>query len=366
MAEATNRSELFLLWIGRVPQRFYACEVKNADQKCPDFSPDGSRRRACTTCAYNQMPCGRLYQTLIQVLSERREGQRIRSDVDMTLQSQAAGEYKQCVDSAGFMNTRPGLLPICEKYSSEAGYVIGPIVNAGNSCPHWSAGTSAVSQSVLARLDLILERAKRIWALPPPPSPRGFNFNPTSYSDSIQKQQELKGNAKADIVEYCLTELGVNPSYAEFAATTFIADVYFGSRTPGGVQAALTEIESGKTQPEAASTEADLQTPSASPGTFGTNIAANLPLDAYRPFEAQLNTYYFHPTIAGLRLYVTALPGNGFASVVLPNGQTLPFDLGAFQPRAWTPLLAPFGELPLILAVEPPHKVQAWWKIPPQ
>jgi hypothetical protein len=385
-------------------QRFYACEVKNKDQSCSDFLPDGSRSRTCKSCVYNRVPSDRVYQTLIQALSERQQAQRIRSDVDMTLQSQASGEFKQCVDLAGFLSSRPGLLPICEKYSSsddrtEAHYVVGPIANAGNSCAHWSEGTNAASQESLARLEALLERAKRALALAPPPAPVGVGFTGTTYSESIQRVQELRGNAKADIVEYCLLMLGVDPGYAASVATTFVADVWFGSRTPGGVQAALAEIEKGETPealapatPSPATQSKTVRRPeprgrgptvtnAANASTAAPAFAIDQGRDAgstptqpgvapagppqaelqQQWFQVQPNIAYQHPANPGIRLFVTPQPPNGVASVVLPNGMPIQFDLGAFQPGVWTPLLSPMGPLPVMLNVQLPNAVFALW-----
>ena len=371
-----------------VKNRFYECETRNKDdQICSDFIANGSRRRACKSCIYNKQPLDRIYQVLIQILSERQQGQRIRSDIDMTLQSQAASEFRQCVDSAGFVNFRPGLLPICEKYSASDGkveqlYVVGPIANAGDSCAHWSEGANTAARDSLARLDALLDRAKRAMATPPPPAPRGLNINPTSYSDSIQQRQELQGNARADIVEYCLLELGLDSSYAASTAGVFVADVWFGRRPEGSLAAALAEIgkqgsQDGATRDaspeetqEAVTKLAKLraealdevaQRREAAMAAFQPSSRTPPPPPHTEPspqfFLVQPNTTYSHPANPGIRLVV----GNNMAVVTLPDGSTIQFDLAMFPPGVWTPLLSPFGPLPVLLNVQLPSAVFACW-----
>ena len=230
--------------------------------------------------------------------------------------------------------------------------------------------------------------------MPPPESPRGFNFNPESYTDSIQQRQEMQGNAKGDIVEYCVIQLGVDASYAASAAGMYVADVWFGRRPTGSLQAALAEVGSpglapSPPRPQAAPGEAQdfeltpqereefikrmnqikdesrerlarskAQAQAAAARSAG-QAAPGSPLGQPAPqyFLVQPNLTYAHPANPGVRLAVA----NNTAVVLLPDGSPIQFNLFMFPPGVWTPLASPFGALPVALNVQLPNAVYAAW-----
>jgi hypothetical protein len=359
--------------------KIYACEVKNADQDCGDFVPaDDPQNRFCRSCAFNRTPSDRIFQTLIQTLGKRDKGISLRDDVKKQFEAQAQSEYQECVDFAGLMNARPGLLPICEAYSTAEGadgprFVIGPIVNTGNRCPKWRAGANTSAQQALGRLDALAARAKAALEMPPPEAPRGLGGG-TLYSDRIQQQKEMQGNADGDVVEFCLLELGANPDFALSVSTMFLANVWSATRTPGGLSASGTMPDAS----QAPSTTQDAPVggpataapgpgpgapawpPQQAPQSFGTQPPPGLP-QGNAAFQLQPNLVYAHPANPGIRLAVTPQPPHGVAWVNLPNGATQPYDLGAFQRGVWTQLSSPFGPLPIALNVNLPYTVFAAW-----
>jgi hypothetical protein len=372
--------------------KFYACEVKNVDQDCADFTPaHDPRGRFCKSCAFNRAASEQIFQTLIQILGEREKGRNLADDTKKSIETQAQNEYQECVDFVGFVRTKPGLLPVCEAYSSaddasNPRYLIGPIVNAGNACPKWSAGANESAQQALAGLKALQARAQRALGAPLPPPPRGLSGAGGLYSNQIQRHHEMQGNAFADVVEYSLLALGANSDYALSVSTMFAASVCSVTRTPGGLNASgslddpvkpgaptsYTDVPTPYTAPYPAAPDALTPQPQLAPPVpqpFGAQPApqpfVSPPYPAYQPdtgsFAIQPSVFYAHPRNPALRLVVTPQPPNGVAWVMLPNGATQTYDLGTFQPSVWTQLVSPFGPLPILLNVTLPNFVFGTW-----
>ena len=143
---------------------YYKCEVKNAEETCPDFTPRAvdAAPRPCSSCRHHRPPLGQPVRVLEETF--RRYGQRsdatLNQEIRSLVQMQAEGEYQDCVDFAGFLPKLPAFLPVCmvrgspEPTTGEPRCIVGPVVNSAARCSEWSAGTAADAES--AQLDALV------------------------------------------------------------------------------------------------------------------------------------------------------------------------------------------------------------------
>ena len=322
---------------------FYTHEVKNGDGRCAFFVAQDSTlpRHMCKSCRYHRQPSSKLFQIAEQVAGSDPRGQPIRDQIRQVLQSQAEAEYETCVDSelVGIMSSQPGLLPVCEAYSTfafgseEGRYVVGPVVNAGEACERWDAGENDSVQSQLTELNTLVERATRAVQEDKWPS------DGRSLLASKPQRQGAAANRQADVIEYCLVKLGVDQTVIDSICSQYTLQVWFTERT--------------KAQDSRPTSSLTASSPTTEPG-------------AQRPqeFQMSLDETYSHPRVQLLWLSLHSQGPYFIARVVsLTTNDQGSFDLSRFQPGVWTQLTGQSGPLPIALLATgaPLHQFHARW-----
>lgn len=208
---------------------YYCTEVKNRDFSCKDFKkyePEaaaGAGPQSCKTCKHNLRPSDQVLQTLLDVVIREAKGAELRNEIIQALNFEALNEYQDCVDGAGMVSSRPGLLPLCEAWSSpdtDSGgsrYVVGPIVNAAERCARWERGSNRRYSEINNDLSMLSARHNEVF------QQYAENFKMGGL-DAMQRTAELSsyvGHAKADLIEFCLLSLGVGPAEAESMAARY-------------------------------------------------------------------------------------------------------------------------------------------------
>lgn len=203
--------------------RYYKCEVKNADQDCPHFTPRaaGAAPRPCGSCRYHRKPLDHPVRVLEETF--RRYGRRseatLEDEIRSVVQMQAEGEYQDCVDSAGFLPKLPAFLPVCMARSSpepttgELRCLVGPVVNSAGRCGEWSPGAGASADADSAQLDALVAHVRGIVSQ----SEAATLMAPWQVED----QYRLQANAEAAIVARCLSMLGASPDHIAAVCNSF-------------------------------------------------------------------------------------------------------------------------------------------------
>jgi hypothetical protein len=204
--------------------RSLKCEVKNPDQKsCPDFTPRAveGAPRPCTSCRHNRPPLSHPVRVLEETF--RRNGQRSSATLDEEIrnvvQSQAEGEYQDCVEQAGFLAQPPAFLPLClvrrsaEPMTGEQRSIVGPVVNNAGRCSEWSPGQGPSGSAEAAQLDALVAHVRGIVG----------QAEAVAYMDPLQMNaaRRLQANAEAALVARCLAMLGATPDHIAAVCNSF-------------------------------------------------------------------------------------------------------------------------------------------------
>jgi hypothetical protein len=275
-------------------------------------------------------------QTVEQIAGSDQKGQPVREMIRQALQSQTETEYQSCVDSVGIITTRPGSLPLCEAYSTDGEstepiYIIGPVVNAAERCVRWTPGANAAREQSLTELAQLVTRAQN--AAHEQKFPSVLDDNVVAAST---ERQRVAGNAQADVMEYCLRHLAVDPEFIDSACNQFTLDVWYSKRQVSGGGAATSAGQS-----------------SAAAGT--SEPAANVPAE---PIQMTINSRYRHPVYTDMTITVYQYPPWYVAQVDKTAGKFDLFDLSLFKPGVWTRLNGKKGLLPISLGVQGPPSTQ--------
>ena len=327
---------------------FYLCEVKNLDDEgCDDFTRKDSdwNTHSCRTCMWHRQPDASLVQVIENITGSRPKGQPIRDQIRQSLQNQAETEFDACIEGTGILPVDPGLLPICGMYSSpssDAGprFVVGPVANAGEACRRWSFGKDVAGQDLNNDLVTLVVRAQD--AVKERISPSVMNDNILASTD---RRQATAANAQADVIEYCLNALKVNPEFVESMCRQFTLDVWFSER------------KKGNWREEASSSRA-----SAAQSPQGTNVTPGN--QTAQGFPITINTTYRHPRVEDLHFVIYQYPPYFTAQVnYIQEGKQDLFDLSQFQPGTWIQLTGRRGPIPIALGITGPplHQFYGMW-----
>lgn len=212
--------------VGEFEGRSYCAEVKNFPDpapSCEQFAKlsEGERvPHSCHTCAHNYRPQNKLIEALLaQVTSSGLKSQlgEFRNEVEQFLNSTAEAEYEDCINQDGVVYTRPGLLPMCEAWSSDQRYVVGPVANAGSHCPKWTQGSNDRTSQLTETLSVLVARCSEKF--------RQYSENSNRYDQAAWQLrgvvQTQVGHAKADLIEFCLLFLGAEPDWAAAIAARY-------------------------------------------------------------------------------------------------------------------------------------------------
>lgn len=220
---------------------YYCAEVKNRDFSCEDFKkyePEaaaGTGPQSCKTCKHNLRPSDQVLQTLLDVVIREAKGAELRNEIIQALNFEALNEYQDCVDGAGMVSSRPGLLPLCEAWSSpdtDSGgsrYVVGPIVNAAERCAKWEKGSNRRYSEINNELNVLMAGYDEVF------HQYAENFKMGAL-DAMQRTGDLSsyvGHAKADLIEFCLLSLGADSAEAESIAARYAQIWEVNSLQPG-------------------------------------------------------------------------------------------------------------------------------------
>ncbi len=200
---------------------YYKCEVKNAEETCPDFTPRAvdAAPRPCSSCRHHRPPLGQPVRVLEETF--RRYGQRsdatLNQEIRSLVQMQAEGEYQDCVDFAGFLPKLPAFLPVCmvrgspEPTTGEPRCIVGPVVNSAARCSEWSAGTAADAES--AQLDALVAHVQGIVR----------QAESAMYMDfpNAGGPRRIQANAEAAIVAFCMRMLNASPDHVQAVCNSF-------------------------------------------------------------------------------------------------------------------------------------------------
>jgi hypothetical protein len=124
-------------------------------------------------------------------------------------------EYEQCVQGTGFLSARPGFLPYCAAWSTDAQFVIGPVVNTAGCCARWTEGTPSSDidtalDALLVQLDeardAVDENSHLEFSLPSPPG------DITAWGAWLRFPFT---RARLDVVGFCLEAMRVPEAYVE-------------------------------------------------------------------------------------------------------------------------------------------------------
>ncbi|HEY9156138.1 MAG TPA: hypothetical protein VIM69_13465 [Opitutaceae bacterium] len=317
--------------------RAFCCEVKNLDNRCDQFTPKASLPvpHACKTCVHHLAPSSKWVQTAEQVSGAQPKGQPVRESIRQTLQLQADTEYQTCVDAIGIVPSRPGTLPYCDAHSAnddnpDPRYVIGPIVNAGERCARWKAGSHPAINESLSVLAKLVARGKQ--ADHESKFPSVMSGDPAA---AASERQRIAGNAQADVIEFCLRSLGVESGFIESACTQYAADVWYTVRE--------------KYSPDTADISSPAPSADADPAQ-----ASNAPS---QPIQVTINSVYRHPKHNELTLTIYQYPPWFTAQIdMIGIGGCDLFDLSRFQNGVWTTLQGRRGPIPMaLMVVGPPY-----------
>ena len=327
--------------------RFHITEVKNQDQRCDDFLPrqTNPEPHACSTCVYNIAPLNEVLMTLDQTVGRTDRGRDLREkEIQPALNAQAEREYRDCVEGGGFLRSQPGLLPRCEVYSTasdELGlprYVVGPVVNGGARCVAWERGVSPTRAQTSEELARLRDEARRTWEISEHPPP--VRLAPGEVlEDVFGPAHSAAGNDEADIVEYCLTLLGLNADYVSSIGIRFMQSVWYRPRV----------VDDGS-----AAAASPAPTTAAGPGV-GSAMA-----QPSQPFPLQPLVAYQHPTYH--RVWFQVMVGENEVTIAVHVGAAeVHFNLAALPMRTWTQLRTTQGALPITILSDAPSGVYAAW-----
>jgi hypothetical protein len=317
--------------------RYLIAEVKNRDLQCTDFSraEASTAPRSCATCRHNRSPLPRVLMTIEQTIARRPQGRGIRDQhMGPALDAQAVMEYSECVDTAGFMRTRPGMLPVCEALSTEGAttgesrYLVGPVVNFAERCPVWEPGENATNREINLTLDALLAELARTRALSDDP-PDELNLAETV--SRIDEYHRAAGNDEADVIEYGLSVLGQPNDVVEFIGSSFMAAQWYHPRIRG--EAA---------DPHAKPVQVETVQPSP-------------------PFAIQPNVVYRHPTYTRVSFEVVGSAEHVFMVVKVGEEVVARYQLNRFPQGQWTQLKPSRGVLPITVLPQLPHAVYVAW-----
>ena len=227
--------------------RYYVCETKNLyDKKCNDFTPRGASSTAhdCRSCAHNVAPMSMVVIALQRTMGRTEEGRRLcQTDVVPALDAQADFDYRHCVDGAGFVHTRPGMLPVCELLSTssttsvEASFVVGPVVNSAAHCAAWQEGSNATSEEIAANVNVyaaeaafrVIVKAAFPYSINETPAPPGTP-EWAGFEHDLLPLINAAGNAESTVIEYCLGALGLDPDWVAALGSQYMLAVWDAQR----------------------------------------------------------------------------------------------------------------------------------------
>jgi hypothetical protein len=350
--------------------QYYCCEVKNQNNSCAQFTPRGSDSvsHPCETCQHRWQAPNQLVLTLEETLGRDKNGKELRDQVRQQLEHQAQEEYESCIDGAGFLQRRPGVLPLCEARSTDSGssgpsFVVGPIVNDGKRCGLWAAGSNLSQQRAEAQLQAYVARSREAAAVRKQPGPY---LNPYADplaagnpADQIQALQEIVANAEADLVEFCLLTLGADPSVSESVATRFSSDVWFAQRRSAmPIESGAPHLERRPVAPLDATVEPARQAEPSEPFLVETGVLYKHPETALAFF-----TNPDTPDIGVLRTTWDPLSGVPFGADEADAAEVVGrWPRTGFEPGIWTQLHDnDLNPLPLTLNVQPSGSIYAAW-----
>jgi hypothetical protein len=206
--------------------RSYCSEVKNKRDpgySCEQFeilTYDDQVPHSCETCAHNYRPQDGLIEALLaQVTSSGSHSQLgpLKEEVEQFLHSTAEAEYEDCINQDGVLFARPGLLPVCEAWSSGQRHVVGTVTNAGARCMNWTPGSNGRTSQVTASLSVLVARCAEAY--------RRYEGNFARYDQTAWQLRDAVatevGHAKADLIEFCLLFLGANADFAASVAARY-------------------------------------------------------------------------------------------------------------------------------------------------
>jgi hypothetical protein len=209
--------------------RSYCSEVKNKrdpEYSCEQFTiltEDDRVPHSCETCAHNYRPHGSLIDVLLAQVTGSGPGQHpsqlgpFKEEVEQFLHSTAEAEYEECINQDGVLSARPGLLPVCEAWSSGQRHVIGPVANAGARCMNWTPGSNDRTSQLTECLSALVASCAEAY--------RRYEENFARYDQAAWQLRTVieteVGHAKADLIEFCLLFLGANAEWAASIAARY-------------------------------------------------------------------------------------------------------------------------------------------------
>jgi hypothetical protein len=205
--------------------RSYCSEVKNKrdpEYSCKQFTiltEDDQVPHSCETCAHNYRPQDQLIEALLKQVNSHGFHSQLapfKEEVEQFLHSTAEAEYEDCIDQDGVLSARPGLLPVCEAWSSSR-HVVGPVANAAARCRNWTSGANDRTSQVTASLSVLEARCAEAY--------RRYEENSARVDQAAWQLRTVVetevGHAKADLIEFCLLFLGANADFAASVAARY-------------------------------------------------------------------------------------------------------------------------------------------------
>ncbi len=236
---------------------YACCETKNLDQSCAQFSParDDETPHDCGTCRHQERVSPRVDVVLHQFLQSRSAGRTLlETTIEPSRAVAALSEFDACIDSAGFVHSRPAFLPHCaamsttDKPEGENRYLVGPVVNSAGRCAMWTPRTEPEFAAVDARLEALAERPARLHALGVELGMRRERLNALARQNSATAGYAVadevrdaadraalddahagrliaaETNAQADLIAFCLQQRGGSSELVASVTATWVPE----------------------------------------------------------------------------------------------------------------------------------------------
>ena len=151
--------------------RYYKCEVKNAEQSCPDFVQRSAEATShpCSSCCHNRPPLGHPVQVLEATF--RRYGKDSRQN--LTRRSACSCRCRRTANTRT-ASTTPASCPSRQlaarlpdpalggTTTGEQRTVVGPVVNSAARCGEWAAGQGSSLAAEAAQLDALVAHVRGV------------------------------------------------------------------------------------------------------------------------------------------------------------------------------------------------------------
>ena len=372
---------------------YHCSQLKNIDLRCPDFTPKRGdpEPHSCRTCKHSHATSPRVNVALEQLLRPIATGKKLLDDaIRPACDLRAEVEYRECVDTAGFLSMKPAFLPECTKLSgasAETGdpvFVVGPVVNSAARCVHWIARTEPQFAESDARLDALIARIGQLRALADEMQRRTAQIRSLNIEHMMDTgyrvEQDLHTpadhaaadanyrnrligavtNAECDLIAFCLEALGDNPESIQVLCSDWSGGHEW---TPGLVFEDPYHLSDGTEAPPAPTTETPIATPEPSPLPIdGSQAPPIVPAPTQsEPFAMQPGIIYQHPNRPDLRVAIQ-VDGSQVVGILEIDSKDWFYDLAQFPSGEWTQLQNERGFQPVTLLVELPNAVHAAWR----